>query len=595
MRRPVAPQTVRPTDQAPSASRASSHAALWAGALLLTCGALALAGCGAESGSSALVAPPTTDDTRVTIEESDIVRKDGALLYVQNPTTGLNLVDLQNPAQPLRIGRAAVVGTAGELYLHAGYALVLLKSASAGCTPLPETRLTGWTLGAELALVNVKRPSAPRIVARHCLRGSLVATRLVNDFLFVVTTSEARDSEGATARATAIDVSDPAAAYALQELPLLGASKEIHVTDDALYVAAWTNPGTGSSGAASDTRLDIVTIDPQTGAMRRRGSALVRGEPQGRFHMDLYGTTFRIVTYDRGRAQSRLTVLDVSRPDSPSVMGTLDGLGTSERLYATRFDGDKAYVVTFRNTDPLWIVSLANPARPALLGKLIVPGWSDFIFPRGERLLTVGRAGNGGGVQVSLFDVSDPRNPTSVSQLQLGSLGAQSEANLDHRAVTLVDEPGANPMVVVPYGYGQAGYGCDGEQLVQLVDLTSEGLFARGTAQQAGSVRRTLYENGVLLGVSDLEVRAFDVSERDWPRAAGAAIVGTADAAMCSATSPVAVPQNQWLSNDTRRGRFLLCQAQNGATALPIALAMVFVALGAMRLRRRGAGRARSA
>jgi len=123
--------------------------------------------------------------------------------------------------------------------------------------------------------------------------------------------------------------------------------------------------------ARSDTRIDVISIDAQAGTMRRGGNVVVRGEPQGRFHMDAYGTQFRIVTFDRNTIASRLSVIDVSNLATPRVLGTLDGIGRGERLYATRFDGDKAYVVTFRRTDPLWVISLAVPTRPQIVGELI--------------------------------------------------------------------------------------------------------------------------------------------------------------------------------------------------------------------------------
>src|SRR5439155_16304142 len=105
-------------------------------------------------------------------------------------------------------------------------------------------------------------------------------------------------------------------------------------------------------------------------------------------------------------------------------LGELD-LGSGENLLATRFDGDRAYVVTFFRIDPLWIVSLADPANPAITGKLDVHGFSTYIEPLGNRLVTIGSLDNR--AAVSLFDVSDPANPATLSQVQLGGDWSWSE------------------------------------------------------------------------------------------------------------------------------------------------------------------------
>ena len=96
-----------------------------------------------------------------------------------------------------------------------------------------------------------------------------------------------------------------------------------------------------------------------------------------------------------------------------SIPKPLDSLlvGANERLFGTRFDGDRVYVVTFRRIDPLFCVDLANPRDLRLLGELEVPGFSTYLeaFADGSRLMSVGV--EGGRVAVSLFDVADPGHP----------------------------------------------------------------------------------------------------------------------------------------------------------------------------------------
>jgi len=130
-----------------------------------------------------------------------------------------------------------------------------------------------------------------------------------------------------------------------------------------------------------------------------------------------------------------------------------------ETLYASRFIGDKAYLVTFRQTDPLYVVDLADPANPFLAGELEIDGYSDYLQPISENyLLGIGKdavaASNGfgdgrgalvQGIKLALFDVSDAAVPTEVQSLIVGQRGSQSNALEDHRAITIQQATDQHP------------------------------------------------------------------------------------------------------------------------------------------------------
>ena len=128
------------------------------------------------------------------------------------------------------------------------------------------------------------------------------------------------------------------------------------------------------------------------------------------------------------------------------VIGHTGGIAVGERIWSSRFVGDKAYLVTFRNIDPLWTIDLKNPTNPVIVGELEVPGVSTYIHPLEDgNLLTIGYGGDDEGLnwktQISLFDVSDFARPTLASALSLaptvdseGWSYAWSEANYEHKA-----------------------------------------------------------------------------------------------------------------------------------------------------------------
>src|SRR5262249_34062986 len=105
------------------------------------------------------------------------------------------------------------------------------------------------------------------------------------------------------------------------------------------------------------------------------------------------------------------------------VVGQVRDIAVGESLWATRFAGDKAYLVTFQSIDPLWTVDLSDPANPTLLSELEVPGVSTYIHPiDGDNLLTIGYGsdeewGIDWSTSISLFDVSDPTAPSLTDTL----------------------------------------------------------------------------------------------------------------------------------------------------------------------------------
>ncbi len=121
--------------------------------------------------------------------------------------------------------------------------------------------------------------------------------------------------------------------------------------------------------------------------------------------------------------------------------GRVDGLGKGEQIFAVRYQGDLAYVVTFRQIDPLYVIDLSDPNAPAARGELKIPGFSNYLHPLEDGLLMgVGQdatdQGRTTGAQVSLFDVSDMDNPTRIDTLALGGENSSSIVQWDARAFT---------------------------------------------------------------------------------------------------------------------------------------------------------------
>jgi hypothetical protein len=119
------------------------------------------------------------------------------------------------------------------------------------------------------------------------------------------------------------------------------------------------------------------------------------------------------------------------------VIGEVGELGKGERIYSVRYMGDMAYVVTFRQTDPLYTIDLSDPEAPKVLGELKILGYSAYLHPMGDGLLLgigqdANEQGRTKGTQVAVFDVSDPTNPKRIHKMTFED--GWSEVEYDHRA-----------------------------------------------------------------------------------------------------------------------------------------------------------------
>jgi len=256
--------------------------------------------------------------------------------------------------------------------------------------------------------------------------------------------------------------------------PAAGAQAE--AAPAAGVAVASTQGGGAASPPASDfnaygvrqqTEVYRFSIS-QPGPPRYVASGTVPGYLVDQYAMSEWGGYLRIATTTGtswsladGRPQgsqpssSAVYVLTTSGPVM-RLAGQVGGLGAGERIYSVRFEGPAGYVVTFRQTDPLYTVDLRDPARPRVVGSLDLTGYSSYLHPAsGTQLIGIGQQadamGHIGGTQVSLFDVADPASPQRLATFALS--GAHSAAEFDPHA--FLYWPASRLVVVpiqVPYG-----------------------------------------------------------------------------------------------------------------------------------------------
>ncbi len=238
----------------------------------------------------------------------------------------------------------------------------------------------------------------------------------------------------------------------------------VYASTDNIYLVGqdWSEDGNTATIHKLALGADIVW----------QASGEVPGQVLNQFSLDEHGDQFRIATTEtdwssgRTETQNHLFVM-TQQGDTLNVVGDVS-MAPDERIFSARFFDDHAFVVTFRQVDPLFAIDLSDPRDPQIMGELKVLGFSSYLHPVGDdHLLAIGRDadenGRVNGLQVSLFDVSDLNNPSLVDQFLITPEGgwSWSAAEWDHHAFAYFAESGVLSIPVEGGRYVDAA--CDDE------------------------------------------------------------------------------------------------------------------------------------
>ena len=423
------------------------------------------------------------------------------------PTTTVVEVDLSDPDE-LRI--------AGTLTLDGNY----ISARSIGET----ARIVVTTPPTDLGFVYPSSPAAEESAAEANRR--LVRETTVDDWIpgFSLTAADGAQSSGALVDCSSIHAPAEFAGFdmlSVVTLPLdesLGApaattsimatGDTVYASQDRMYISTneWIPPTLDERerGVWQETYQTGVHrfALPADGAAVYEASGTVDGHLLDQFSMhDRDGTFFVATTtgapWSSDQSQSQIVAM---RPNGEVLeqIGAVGGLGKGEQIFSVRYVDQTAYVVTFRQTDPFYVVDLSSPTAMAVRGELKIPGVSNYLHPISDTLiLGVGQDATGQGRQtgskVSLFDVSDPGNPREIDVWTLP--GASSDAEFDHRAFLWWAPTSTAVLPLVSWSDQFAG--------AVVLTVTEDGISEQGRISQRG-------ETEVPSGVTDCRVLTSD-------------------------------------------------------------------------------------
>jgi inhibitor of cysteine peptidase len=411
----------------------------------------------------------STTNVQVTgVDEADTVKTDGQYIYTLNvnytvePSSTVEIIKA-DPADPSVVGEIAFnnsVNLAGMYLSGNGDKLAVLGSKYGNAIYLPKpvegnTELTydyyANVVKTFIYVYDVSYKADPVLTRNLTLTGSYFNSRMINDHLYIVVSqpayannetvilpqvcNDAVTQEVTPNRIYYADMKDNYFSYTTfagvnlledSQAPtdmtiLMGSTSNMYVSTGNMYV---TFPST----VDESTEIYRIAIDGANLSFDAKG--IVPGYVLNQYSMDEYNGYFRVATtvstgsWVNRDQHNNLYVLDMNL----DVTGKIENLAQGERIYSARFAGDKAYLVTFKQIDPFFVLDLKNPTAPTVAGELKIPGYSSYLHPYDENhVIGIGKENNT--VKLSFFDVSDMNNPKEIAKYVIGDNADYADSN----------------------------------------------------------------------------------------------------------------------------------------------------------------------
>lgn len=469
---------------------------------------------GSDSSSGSGANDFSTTNIQVSgVDEADIIKNDGKYIY----TVSGDKISIINayPADNMEILSEIenLNGNIVEILINENQLIIFSNDYSSadnfekevcrGCD-LPKNYREQRSL---IYIYDISDKENPELEDEISVTGNYFDSRMINDYVYIITNhyiydkpilpsilekgelrviepndiyyQDINDFNFQYTIVLAIDLKD---ASTTEKVMLTGSTQNLYVSQNNIYTvspqrAIWSSPESGERPIIVEeakTLVNKISIDELD--IEFTASGEVKGYILNQFSMDEFENNFRVATTsgniwnEENPSQNNVYVLD----EDLNTIGELEGLAPGERIYSVRFMGERGYVVTFKKVDPLFVIDLSGPTNPNVLGKLKIPGYSDYLHPYDENHIIgigkdtieiksqrgTGTAALNQGVKIAIFDVSDVENPIEMHKIVIGDRGTDSEALRDHKAFLFDKE---KELMVLPITLAEFKQGVDPE------------------------------------------------------------------------------------------------------------------------------------
>ncbi|MGX8773840.1 MAG: beta-propeller domain-containing protein [Bacillota bacterium] len=412
------------------------------------------------------------------VDESDIIKTDGKYIYYAS-RLGSDVVVAKvsdGRAEEVAVIDGNETGISPDNLFLAGDRLLIIGNEyeEEGTT---NYYVTAFSVNTKACIYDVSDPEKPEPVGEYRQSGFCSSARVADGYLYLVSNDyldrgekrivpfagtgedfeklapncvcafpDPRECAYAVIGSVKIDSADVSES---ETRAILGSSGNIYCNGSSIYL---TDGSTVFTRGDFDSRTHIVKAEIDKGRIAFAEEGTVRGSVASQFAMDEKDGYFRIATtaWVNGRQVNYLYVLN----DKLDQVGRVRGFAAGEEIKAVRYIGDTAYVITYMQTDPLFVIDLSDPENPKKLGSVKITGFSSLLVPEeGNRLLGIGTSTSQAefgevedGLKLVLFDVSDPEDPKVLDSRTYK--GYYSEVEFTHKALVVNRSEG---WYAVPY------------------------------------------------------------------------------------------------------------------------------------------------
>ncbi|PID23672.1 hypothetical protein CSV60_13745 [Sporosarcina sp. P7] len=509
------------------------------------------------------------------VDEADTVKTDGDFLYDVLNGEGLMITDVRNSNEMVRASKVAFSDEfyANQLYIEQDKVVLIGGRNLDAPTSNMDSNRTGDRMMptqqmSVIRVYDVTDRTNPKLIRETGAEGYVIGTRKIGQFVYMITNNQPflwYDHQISVEDQLIPKVYDSAAAQKVQPLALdkisilpgamepsysvittldiesgeeggvntkayLGSGEQLYMSPNHLYLTS-TNY---QNNQQSTSEVFKFSLDKTQ--VHFLQTAQLKGTILNQFSMDEHNGYFRTVTTEgnlwdeRNKAKNHLFILD----ENMKQVGSVENLAVNERIYSARFLGDKAYMVTFRETDPLFVMDVADPNNPKVLGELKIPGFSNYLHPLDEGHLigfgyeTIAKKNpqggapiiQTGGMKISVFDVTDFANPKETASEVIGGQGTYSSVQHDHHALFIhptrhlfgfpisVYEQSKRENILDLQSSGAMIYEITAERgIVQTADLTKH--MTHEYMDWEKEIQRLLYSDNALYTMSVNEVNSY--------------------------------------------------------------------------------------
>ena len=461
----------------------------------------------------------TTNTQEKDVDEGDIIKTDGSYLYIANADNkSISIVDVTGE----KMAEASQIDLKDneivlEIYIN-GDKLIVVGHLQPEDNTKEKIAYEAYDCVFYIAndtfvkVYDISDRKAPKLFNEYSQQGGYNNSRMIGTKLYAISTYNVNVSsddyrdicipeitvDDACKRISADDISiiesSESTTYAVittLETSEKGEPESSAILGDCGHLYA-SSKGLFLCESAQDEKYQEITkiyrFEYTDSGVKHMAEGKVNGHINNQFSMSYDGEYFRIATnFTKATVEGDSVSMSVDDRvnnlyilnNSMQIVGKVEDMAKGELIKSVRFVGNMAYVVTFRQTDPLFVIDLSNPKEPTVKGELKIPGFSEYLHPITENLLVgVGQdgteTGTNGDCKVSLFDVSNPYEPKESSVLKVsgGKAYCYSPVANNHKTyITLSDNEFAVPFSIDGYVYNDN----DGDYYIRY-RLTSEGL-----------------------------------------------------------------------------------------------------------------------